>query len=536
MNNYVYDIENYFSDHFSTYFLNYLSEFNLNTKKEIIKYLILNKNNLDTLIDEDYRHINTNLIKNSTDNQKALENELQKILNISGIFSNYYECLINSSTDLKLRIKMIKILKYFNEFHKSLYLSDAYINDIDSMKYEINIKESIVHDLLNNKDSVYVVLEQNYQTLQKYFNIKNKKQLSTLSQAIIEMHDSPISKGNIKEYLLLPFQSYKEYIEKMEFNEFSNKLFQYLDTLQYKVKRKLINDLIFNQNSLEDLVEKDCTGLKSNEIIQTNKDIKFLKKYIEYFIKNSDFYFLGNPINKKMKNIEQPLSEDNFIKGGRKLKNANFFNRNDEYYTKIEKAPVEKLTNLVIYNIEKRIEVFEAISRNAYKEYIYERSIEPYEFINSKVVYDKFGIDDFYGVRDYKTYITSMYEYDNNFLVSNDIEESSVLLKLNMNLPRYELESIITKFLNTYHTIDRKKPTDKKIESTINKIVDIFFIYDGKMLNISNDEIIEKLYHYHDKIISPATFQKYLKVAIDLIDNKGYKDIVIGKKTILDII
>ena len=70
------------------------------------------------------------------------------------------------------------------------------------------------------------------------------------------------------------------------------------------------------------------------------------------------------------------------------------------------------------------------------------------------------------------------------------------------------------------------------------------FIYDGKVLNISNTNIIDELQRCDkayqldpwSKKMSNATFQKYLNIGIELIDIKGYLEIAKGNKSVFDII
>ena len=138
--------------------------------------------------------------------------------------------------------------------------------------------------------------------------------------------------------------------------------------------------------------------------------------------------------------------------------------------------------------------------------------------------------------------------YEHNYTFTNEVEDNvnSVLLKLNLNLPRHELEYFINEFLNEYHKNNVKMPKSEKTRALkIRKIIDIIFIYDGKMLNISNEDIIDELQKCDEdykenpldaKRMSNATFQKYLNISIELIDNKGYLEIAKGNKSVFDII
>lgn len=112
-----------------------------------------------------------------------------------------------------------------------------------------------------------------------------------------------------------------------------------------------------------------------------------------------------------------------------------------------------------------------------------------------------------------------------------------------MNLPRNKLELQIKEFLDQYHKVNYKIPNQKSIQAKIKKLVDILFIYDGKQLNISNNDIINELQRYNEIIdplhageTAPATLQKYKKIGVKLIDNKEYLKVANGKMSVFDVL
>ena len=64
-----------------------------------------------------------------------------------------------------------------------------------------------------------------------------------------------------------------------------------------------------------------------------------------------------------------------------------------------------------------------------------------------------------------------------------------------------------------------------------NKLADIFYIYDMRKRDHTDDEIIYELYKYYNKktAINNKTMDKYFDIIKDYIENERYKELITGK-------
>lgn len=136
--------------------------------------------------------------------------------------------------------------------------------------------------------------------------------------------------------------------------------------------------------------------------------------------------------------------------------------------------------------------------------------------------------------KNFKSYLQLYYR--KNFINKSiqELKNKSILLELNMSLPRNELEKIFSDFLDLNHK-NIKNINFKKSKNKVKKLVDMLFLYDGKKLNISNEDLRRDVYEDFDREMHPKTFREYIDKMIDVIDNDGYKEIAEGKKSIFEI-
>ena len=496
----------------------YLNKFDLATKGLLLKYFLRDKSKL-TLSSLDK---NLNM---STDLNLYENNNLERLINIIDLMQDlknfkgleyYYWILLDSCTDVFERINIKKR-------HK---LATSFINTFSTSLKKLKFLE----ELNNNMNNLKSYVKKNIELLDI-----TEDPLSDLDDVVQMIRDMA---------LYIPFIDLVSKIIKpglkkrkkhdLDLVEFMNNLHNKLSEIYEEETIIFIYaNLIANINNLDTLLDEDFIRLKSLCNFNTEKNILELKKML---IQNTQHryneYHYNNHIENNLKTYAKRLPINTFAKGAHKNKNLELYNRDDPYYINLEKSVNNTITYIFIQEFSKRNSNFEYYKNK----YLGSKNEHDDIFMMNNITFNKKNYETSLPI-DYSEYTESLYEYNYHF--TNDVhkEQKSLLFKMDMNLPRNELDKIISNFLDQHHTVTHKIPkSNKAIENKLKKMVDILFIYDGKVLNISNDDIINELYYYNDKTISKATFQKYLKIGIDLIDNKGYLEIANGDKSIFDII
>jgi len=460
----------------------------------------------------------------------------KKDINIS-----FYNILLDSSTDITERINIKK--------RKSLVMSFIYNIEREwfSMGYNaelLNILAAKSSFLISlklakaNSEDLVPLIKRNIKLIE--FNNK----LFDIDNYIEAFQELAHYNGNgIQDLLESELEGAKKEIQ--EIKKFRNKIHEHLISINMENKKNIfLNTLVNNKKSLFYLYNTNYCKIKS--LVNLNKP-KEKSLFLDYINGYELYRFANYPheyeIDDRLKYETTALSLSNFIKGGNKNKDHEFFTRDNIIYTSLEKDHDNYFTTALIEFCSKREKYTEYFKNKYFRSNsgIYNKKFKVNEIeyykVEQKIANDK--------VKDFTPYNNVIYEHKHTF--TNEVEDNmnSILLKLDLNLPRKELEYFIKEFLDNYHKKNHKIPSNKKtIKLKIKKIIDILFIYDGKLLNISNEDIIEKLYFFdaknsdriNTKIMSKATFQKYLKIGVELIDNKGYLEIANGNKSIFDII
>lgn len=258
---------------------------------------------------------------------------------------------------------------------------------------------------------------------------------------------------------------------------------------------------------------------------------------------HSDLLYKQNLIDNEIQNKEEGLTEDYFKKGIKKREEVPDYFRGNKYYTSLYNYPMQEFTNNFLYQCKKRDIYF-----NTAKKHLYENRVDsckhPYiEYLIKYQKIDKMNMTETYSYLDYNNYESQMIEQNCIEPTIEELDQNSVLLKINPNLPHHETLEYITKVLDSIKQNNIKKPREKQYKTKLKKLVDMLFIYDGLKLKLSQDTIKSNIdqYRYKDSNsigseIGQSTFTKYMKNVINLIDNKRYLDISNGKKTFYDFI
>lgn len=470
--------------------------------------------------------------------------EIIKQLNFSKEETNisFFNILLDTSVDVMERAGIIK--------RKALIMSFLY--NVEREWYSMGYNEEFLK-LISEKSEFLISLAK------AKMESKDLEPLIKRNIKIIEFNNK-IFDVNIYIEAFRELAHYNGYgihnMLKSEFKEAQTALKDII-TFRAKAKRHLksinmeekqdmfLNTLINNKKGLFYLYNNNYFKIKDLVNLNNQKEKSLLLDYMNGF----ELYQFVNyaqefELDDELKNKSSALTFYNFIKGGNKSKDHKFYKRDNIAYTLLEKMPSNNFTNAFVEFCSKRDKYIEYY-RNRY--FRSNSGIDNYKFKVNAIEYSKVE----QRIANKRTKDFSPYDgiiYEHNYTFTNEVEDNvnSVLLKLNLNLPRHELEYFINEFLNEYHKNNVKMPKSEKTRALkIRKIIDIIFIYDGKMLNISNEDIIDELQKCDEdykenpldaKRMSNATFQKYLNISIELIDNKGYLEIAKGNKSVFDII
>ena len=268
--------------------------------------------------------------------------------------------------------------------------------------------------------------------------------------------------------------------------------------------------------------------------------VTILKDYVPKKV-HSDLLYKQNLINNEIVNKEEGLTEDYFQKGVKKKESSPDYFRGNKYYTSLYDYPMHEFTNNFLYQCKKRDIYFNTVKKDLYEKKI-DRQKHPYiEYLIKYQKVERVNISDNY--LDYNNYESLLVDQNFTEPVIDELEQNAILLKINPNLPHHETLEYVKNFLDQMKQNNIKKPREKQYNAKLQKLVDMFFIYDGLKLKLSQESIRFSINSYRDETsnffeaeIGQNTFSTYKNKIIELIDDKGYLDIANGKKKFYDFI
>lgn len=469
--------------------------------------------------------------------------------------------------ELSMNDKIIqdKLLKIFN---KSIYLEDRYVTDEITVAFSKESYSSgsereqqlyiIFFTEFNNNEDVkdftkfFKTTSRKINSLYKSFSEEKKKEFSVYWSARVTR--KKLSYGKIKSR-----ETYK-YIEKFEIYELTpcisyemairNKDVQSLLEKYKKINTMMEEDrylykMYFTENNFKDVKNRsllivseeyeDCT-YEEYEAIITKKLTKYKRLIDKDYKKFIDDYIyrcteLGiSELNLLKKKLENELINDYLIypTGYRRdVPGATYLYNKEE----IRNSKKDKKKTVIDENVGDGIQI-------RFEEIIHDEFIQVQGVNIKKTEYYVNNI-----IPNFNRQVNDQNQINipiNFSLPLEEIIEYITIVKKKIN-PKTPLELLGEK-LQKSNNLSNLKTEKETLDATRGeepqiKFADMFFIYDMKQNNFTNEDIINELNFYSDDRntgVSTNTIKKYFNIAKNYIENKRYEELITGKSKIND--
>ncbi len=171
-------------------------------------------------------------------------------------------------------------------------------------------------------------------------------------------------------------------------------------------------------------------NLSVEEIVEIIKDYMPKKIY-------SDLLYKQSLIENEIENKEEGLTEEYFKKGMKKKEEAPDYFRGNKYYTSLYDYPIHEFTNNFLYQCKKRDVYFNTAKKNLYEKKINNKKHPYIEYLVKYQKVNRVSVVDENDYLDYNNYESQLLEQNNSEPTIDELEQKSILLKINPNLPHH---------------------------------------------------------------------------------------------------